>query len=217
MITRILPQRMERAQRRVGRGGRGAERAAFATGALVLILTLNPVEVRACIIDNMASLFADGVPAMRTAAFSNGPAPWAPFTIAQAIVTRRPVQLTEARSNLVHTLPATALLVSYRWTFGDGLTARGFAIVHRYAHAGLYTLTVSGYDTHGRHWFVFDRALLRVVPSDQALTANLGYGALRAVSTLSSVTWPIDAVLVLVASALVVRRTRTRVGIIGTC
>jgi len=45
--------------------------------------------VATCAIDNVASLLADGVPAMRTTSAPHGAAPWAPFTVAQAIAQAR--------------------------------------------------------------------------------------------------------------------------------
>jgi hypothetical protein len=61
-----------------------------------------------------------------------------------------------------------------------------------------------------RQWFPFDQALVRIVPPDQVVQANLGYYALQAVSFVSSGPgWACDAALVLLLS-LAVRRWRPR-------
>ena len=172
-----------------------------------LLLGLAPRTATACAIDNVASLLADGVPAMLTTSAPHGAAPWAPFTVAQAIASGASVRLAESPADLARTLPPAVRAAPYRWAFGDGGARLGHAVVHRYAHAGTYRLTVSGYDGTTRRWFAFDAALLRVVPADQVLRANLGYDALQGVITLSGVTWPVDGVIVALVLALLVRRT----------
>ncbi len=173
-----------------------------------LLLGLAPRPARACAIDNVASLLADGVAAMLTTSAPHGTAPWAPFTVAQAIASGASVQLAEEPADLARTLPPAVRAAPYRWAFGDGGASLGHAVVHRYARAGTYRLTVFGYDRGARRWFAFDQAVLRVVPADQVVGANLGYDALQGVITLSGVTWPIDGVIVALALVLLVRRTR---------
>jgi hypothetical protein len=174
--------------------------------ALLLALILAPASAAACAIDNVASLLANDVPAMLTTAAPHGDDAWAPFTVAQALATGAPVRLTEAPSEPARTLPPATRATPFRWVFGDGAMALGHAVAHRYARPGLYHLLVSGYDRGARRWFIFDSALLRVVPADQILRANLGYEALRAVIVLSSLTWPVDAALVLAVLVLLRRK-----------
>jgi len=178
------------------------------TALTALLLTLTPGAVAACAIDNVASLLADGVPAMLTTSAPHGALPWAPFTVAQAIASGASVRFAEAPADLARTLPPAVRVAPYRWTFGDGGASLGHAMVHRYARAGTYRLTVFGYDGTTRRWFAFDEAMLRVVPSDQVLRANLGYDALQGVIALSGVTWPVDGVIVALVLVLLVRRTR---------
>ncbi len=173
-----------------------------------LLLGIAPRMATACAIDNVASLLADGVPAMLTTSAPRGASPWAPFTIAQAIAAGAPVRLAEAPADLARTLPPAVRAAPYRWAFGDGGVAESHAAIHRYAHAGTYRLTVSGYDRTARRWFTFDAAVLRVVPADQVLRANLGYTALQSVITLSGLTWPINGVLVAGVLVVLVRRSR---------
>ena len=174
----------------------------------VLLLGRAPRPAMACAIDNVASLLADGVPAMLTTSTPHGATPWAPFTVAQALASGAPVRLAEAPADLVRTLPPAVRAAPYRWAFGDGGASLGHAVVHRYARAGIYRLTVSGYDRGARRWFAFDQAVLRVVPADQVVGANLEYDALQGVIALSEVTWPVDGVIVALVLVLLVRRTR---------
>jgi len=173
-----------------------------------LLLGVPPRTATACAIDNVASLLADGVPAMLTTAAPHGTAPWASFTVAQAIASGASVRLVEEPADLARTLPLAVRAAPYRWAFGDGAASLGHAVVHRYARAGTYRLTVSGYDRGARHWFAFDQAILRVVPADQVVGANLGYDALQGVIALSGVTWPVDGVIIALVLVLLVRRTR---------
>ena len=179
-------------------------RAMVLGGALILGIP-GPLAA-ACEIDNVASLFANGVPAMVTTAMPRSVALWAPFTLAQAMATGAPVQFTEAQADLARTLTPAVRTAPYRWTFGDGGVALGHSVIHRYAHAGTYRLTVSGYDHSVRRWFTFDAATLRVVPADQELGANLGYNVLRGVIALSGITWPLNGAIIVAVVVLLVRR-----------
>jgi len=174
-----------------------------------LLLGLAPSAATACAIDNVASLLADDVPAMLTTSTPHGTSPWAPFTIAQAIAPGTPMRFAEEEADLARTLSPAVRAAPYRWAFGDGSMALGRAVVHRYARAGLYRLQVSGYDRAMHRWFVFDGAVLSVVPANQVLQANLGYIALQGVIVLSGLTWPIDGILVAGVLVLLVRRSRT--------
>ena len=71
----------------------------------VLVLALRPGMAATCAIDNVASLLADSVPAMLPRSVPRGAAPWAPFTLAQALAASAPVGLTEAAADLARTLP----------------------------------------------------------------------------------------------------------------
>jgi hypothetical protein len=182
-----------------------------------LLLALLPGAAQACTIDNVASLLADGVPAMRTTSVPRGAAGhgaglWAPFTLAQALAVGVPVHLAEDAKDLARTLPAHVRAAPYRWTFGDGSVGFGHTVVHRYARPGAYRLTVWGDDGVTRHWFAFDQAVVQVVPGDQVLRANLAYHALQAVIALSGLTWPLDTVLVVAVLALLVRLRRSGAG-----
>ena len=184
-------------------------RSFVASCALAALLVIaRPTATRACAIDNVASLSANGVPAMLAGDRPAAGGAWAPFVLAQAFAPNTPVRLEEARADLARTLPATVRTATFRWDFGDGTMALGHEAVHRYARPGRYHLLVYGYYGRERRWLGFDSAMVRVVPASQLLQANMWYEALRAVITLSGVTWPLDALLVCIAATLLLRHPR---------
>lgn len=166
-----------------------------------------PRAATACALDNRASLYTDGVPALLTASGPHGSGPWAPFTIAQAIGAAAPVRFMEAQADLARTLPPIMRRAPYRWAFGDGTIAVGYSVMHHYAQPGWYIVTVFGFDRVARGWVAFDQAVAHVVPPDQVLWANLGYQALRGVIALSGVTWPLDGVLIAAVLVALLRQT----------
>src|SRR5438105_1298070 len=114
-------------------------------GALLLAFALEPGVAAACVIDNTASLSANGVRATPTTAAPSNAGPWAQFTVGKAFASRAPVRFAELHSDLVRSLPPATLAAPFRWAFGDGATMQGHAATHRYAHPGLYRLTVYGF------------------------------------------------------------------------
>ena len=180
--------------------------ASCAIGAL--LAAAHPTSTWACAIDNVASLSANGVPAMLAGTPPTAGGAWAPFVLAQAFAPNTPVRLREAPADLARTLPATVQAAPFRWDFGDGTTALGHEAIHRYARPGRYHLLVYGYYGRERRWLVFDSAMVRVVPASQLLQANLWYEALRTIIAISGITWPIDAALVCIAAILLLRHPR---------
>jgi hypothetical protein len=179
--------------------------------ALLLALALAPEVAAACVIDNTASLSANGVRATPTTTAPSGPGRWAQFTLGKAFASGAPVQFAELHSDLVRSLAPATLAAPFRWAFGDGVTALGHVATHRYAHPGLYRLTVYGFAQPTHSWFPFDNVLVRVVPPDQVLQANLGYYILRALDVvMSGVMWLIDAALILLVLIALRSRLRTR-------
>ena len=179
--------------------------------ALLVALALVPGAAAACALDNRASLSANGVRANITTEAPAGTRLWAPFTIGKAFASGAAVQFSDLRSNLARSLSAATLAAPYRWAFGDSTTMLGHTATHRYAHPGIYVLVVYGFDARTRTWFPFDKALVRIVPPDQVLQANLGYYALRALDVvMSGVMWLIDAVLILLVLLVVRSRLRAR-------
>jgi len=177
--------------------------------ALLLALALEPGAAAACVIDNTASLSANGVRATPTTATPSGPGPWAQFTVGKAFASGAPVQFAELHSDLVRSLAPATLAAPFRWAFGDGATALGHVTAHRYVHPGFYRLTVYGFAQRTHSWFPFDNVLVRIVPADQVLQANLGYYVLRALDVvMSGLVWLIDAALILLV--LIALRSRLR-------
>lgn len=184
---------------------------AGALGATVLAFALMPGVAAACAIDNTASLFVGGVQATSNTAAPTGTGLWAKFTIDKAFASGTPVQFGEARNELARTLSPATLAAPYRWVFGDGSAALGHTPSHRYARAGTYRLEVYGFSKATKSWFPFDQALVRIVPPDQVLQANLGYYALRAFDVvMSGVMWLIDALIVAFVGYVVIKRRRAR-------
>ena len=184
-----------------------------AAGILLLALLVMTGTATACVIDNKASLFANGVQATLNPAAppSNGAALWARFTLDKAFASAAPIHFGELRADLQRSLAPATLAAPYRWEFGDGSGALGHTVAHRYARAGLYRLTVYGYATATHSWFPFDNALVRIVPPGQLLQANLGYYALRALDVvMSGFMWVIDALLVGLVLYIVVSQRRRR-------
>ena len=184
-------------------------RAGWFVGALLLAFA--PVGASACVIDNTASLSANGARATLTTDMRVGAALWAPFTFTKSFAADDSIQLAESRADLARSLPPSMLAAPYKWSFGDGATALGHVVTHRYAHPGLYQISMYGYNAGTHGWYSFDKALMRVVPPGQVLGANLGYYALRALDVvMSSLLWLADAALALLVLAVVVSRRRAR-------
>ena len=99
-----------------------------------LLVTLAPVSASACVIDNTASLSANGVRANPTTDVSIGAALWAPFTFTKVFAVDDSIHLTESHADLARSLPPSMLAAPYKWDFGDGTSALGHSVLHHYAH-----------------------------------------------------------------------------------
>jgi hypothetical protein len=184
-----------------------ASAAPRALGVVFLALALRTGVAGACTIDNRTSLVANGVLASITPTSPTGARLWAPFTINKSFARRETVQFSELWADLRKTMAPMILAQPFRWSFGDGATALGHVVTHRYTRSGTYLLMVYGFYSPRRQWFPFDQALVRIVAPDQVVQANLGYYAGQAVSFVSSGPgWACDAALVLLLLSLPVRR-----------
>lgn len=185
-------------------------RLSYVPIAMALVAALSPGIASACVIDNTASLYADGVRATpSTSAPSNGF--WAPFTVDKAFASRAILHLTEARSDLERSLTASELSAPYRWLFGDNTTSLGHAVSHRYRRPGSYRITIYAFSQRTHRWFPFDNVAVRIVPPDQMFQANLGYYTLRAVDiVVSGLFWIIDALAALLLGYIVFLAIRSR-------
>ena len=121
---------------------------------------------RACGMDGIPSLSVNGrIVAVNSALTSNaGFDHWTPFVTRGAYPVGRPVLLTENKANVEQSLPPEAFKYPWKWTFGDGATARGMSARHVYRRPGAYILSVQAYLVAGaqRQWYSFDKVTIRV-------------------------------------------------------
>ena len=87
---------------------------------------------------------------------------WAYFSFPGRYHARMPIRFTEDRTQLRHALPTDALRHPWRWDFGDGTHALGWAVTHRYAHSGLYRITVQAYYSTWHRYFPFDNVRISI-------------------------------------------------------
>lgn len=121
---------------------------------------------RACGMDGIPSLSVDGrVVAVNSALTSNARFDtWTPFVTRGAYPAGRPVLLAENKANVAQSLPPEAFKYPWKWTFGDGATARGLSARHVYRRPGAYILSVEAYLIAGaqRQWYTFDKVTIHV-------------------------------------------------------
>jgi hypothetical protein len=151
---------------------------------------------RACSIDGIPSLSLDG----RLVTFNYGQATkenisyWAAFSLGTATANKE-VYLREDLAKIRKALSPKAFITPFRWTFGDGASASGQAVQHRYRRPGWYKVNVDYYYPPQRKWIVFDSAQLHVlgVPgaahnaASAGLAPQLAGGSLAAVAGLALV------------------------------
>jgi hypothetical protein len=119
---------------------------------------------RACAVDNIASVRADGQLAIHNAVTPDGStiSRWAPFVFRKPFAHGQAITFSENLRELARTLPPDIVRGRWLWRFGDGATARGQVVSHRYLNARYYLLTVSMPLPHVRGTFVFDAVDIRV-------------------------------------------------------
>jgi PKD domain len=152
-VTRILPSRF------------GAMVRAVPALIVTFILLVFVPAARACSLDGIASLSVNG----NVASINAGQATastfryWAPFTLL-AVAPGDTSRFSENLSNVRLSIPKESASLPFRWSFGDGTTAIGQSVTHRYARIGWYRLTVQYYWPSHRQWLEFDSAEQHVVP-----------------------------------------------------
>jgi len=134
---------------------------------LVLGGTLLGAEVaRACGMDGVPSLSVNGRVVSINAALTSDAQfdKWTPFVARGAYASGHALTLQENNANVAQSLPPSAFKYPWRWTFGDGATARGMSARHVYRHPGSYILSVEAYLVAGaqRQWYSFDKVTIRV-------------------------------------------------------
>ena len=119
--------------------------------------------VIACGIDGVPSMTMNGrlVAINYAQATKANFAHWASFSLG----TARPgvdLRFSENARELHKSLTARAFATPFQWTFGDGSTARGLTVAHRYAKPGWYKVNVNYYYTPRKSWIPFDSAQLQI-------------------------------------------------------
>jgi PKD domain len=178
-----------------------------AIAATVLLAQGSVDTARACSLDGVASLSANG-----TMASLNGDSAtastlkyWAPFSLLAAAPGDR-LRLAENLSNVRKSIPAQSARLPFTWTFGDGVTAIGQTVSHSYARTGWYRIAVRYYWPAHRQWVEFDSAEQHIVPQGDLLRANIGYYAGNVILTIVRVA--IWATLLGVLALLVLQKAR---------
>lgn len=140
-------------------------RAASAAAVVAILSVMGCGDARACAIDGVPSLLADGVRAV-----TNPVAPtratvhnWAPFVFRTPFRTGRAVHFGEDLRALEGVLPPEVLHGRWHWRFGDGTLGAGVAPWHRYASGGRYLVTVYVTLPGRAGTFTFDAAIMPVV------------------------------------------------------
>lgn len=178
---------------------------------LASALILAPSVARACTLDNVASVSANGERAILSTSQPSPGKPWAPFRFAQAYAIGTPVTLQEARSDLTRSLPAALLAAPFRWRLGDGQVVRGMSVTHHWTRSGDYLVQVYAYAAARAQWLLFDSVLVHVVPASQLWQANLGYHLLQGLNVAFSwlgrlITGALAALLIYSVAAYLRRR-----------
>jgi PKD domain len=137
------------------------------TGALTLAAAIGltaPHPTHACTIDGKPTAFANGTRAvLSNVRFTPATArTWTLFSFPGRYHAHTLIRFTEDRGQLQYALPADSLKRAWRWDFGDGTHAMGWAVTHRYAHAGIYRITVNAYYAVWHRYFPFDNVRVSI-------------------------------------------------------
>ena len=161
-------------------------RLAFGLAIIAALLLGAPAAARACTLDNVASVSANGEQAILSTDQPRSGEAWAPFRFAQAYAIGSRITLGEERSDLAKSLPADMLSSPFRWVLGDGSSVRGTSVSHAWARQGTYLVRVYAYAASRARWLLFDSVLIQIVPSSQLGAANLGYHVLQGLNVTFS-------------------------------
>ena len=139
----------------------------FLGGALIVLSAIAltaPPTAGACTIDGKPTALANGSRAVLShVTFTLGTArTWALFSFPGRYRAHALIRFTEDRGQLRYALPADALRHTVRWDFGDGTHAVGWAVTHRYAHAGIYRITMNAYYSIWHRYFPFDNVRISI-------------------------------------------------------
>ncbi|HWE60495.1 MAG TPA: hypothetical protein VHB98_02175 [Chloroflexota bacterium] len=185
-------------------------------GMLALILlALQPSLAQACSLDGIASISMNGNLASLTAGAPTAAnrAHWASFTLLAAAPNTN-LRLSEDLNKVHQALADPALKTPFRWSFDDGVTTRGFSVVHRFAQIGWHRVTVSYYWPDQKRWIEFDSAQVQIVPASELLKTNFLYYAGKVLLfAMRAIVWIAAGIIILAAVAVRLQRMqRRRVG-----
>jgi hypothetical protein len=131
---------------------------------MLAIALVSAHGTNACDLDGKPTAFANGARAVLShATFTLEAArTWALFSFPGRYHAHTPIRFTEQRGQLRYVLPSDSLRHTVRWDFGDGTHAMGWAVTHRYTHAGIYRITVNAYYSTWHQYFPFDNVRISI-------------------------------------------------------
>ena len=149
-----------------GSRGRQCQAAWGALPASLIAIAAYAAGARACAVDDVPSLRADGARVVLNSAIRTrlNVATWAPFVCPHPIRIGHAVRFGEDMAELARSLPPQIVHGRWVWRLGDGTSAQGGTVRHLYRRAGTYRITV-GVPIPGARVFTFDAAQVRVVSS----------------------------------------------------
>ncbi|GAA6143162.1 PKD domain-containing protein [Hydrogenophaga sp. 5NK40-0174] len=68
----------------------------------------------------------------------------------------------DGTETILSNYPSDNTVKTYRWSFGDGATARGSTVTHTYTSAGSYRVTLTVTDTAGREGSASENITVRI-------------------------------------------------------
>ena len=173
-------------RRRIG----GLSHLLGVASGLLLCAWLTPAAY-ACNLDGIASLSVNGNVASLTTSrpTASNLGYWSRFTLLAA-APGDTLRFSENLANVSLSIPAASTKLPFSWSFGDGSSAVGQSVSHRYARTGWYKVTARYYWPARRQWVEFDSAEQHIVPQSDLLWANFGHYAGSAfVTVLRIVIW----------------------------
>jgi hypothetical protein len=146
----------------------------FATAALVALVAgpwLTAADARACAIDSVPSLTADGQIDRLT---QNPPttaaelATFAPFELPRSYAVGHTIVFAELRNEVAKSLVPDAMKRPWHWQFGDGASAAGWTVRHAYTQPGRHRIVVEAYSPVTRQWIQFDQVSITIAAAPRS-------------------------------------------------
>jgi hypothetical protein len=128
-------------------------------------------SARACALDNVPSLTADGQLDRITTdppTTSAQLATWSPFILPRTYTAGHAITFAEIRKEVARSLVPDAMRRPWHWEFGDGGTAVGWTVRHAYARGGHWRIVVYAYSPVDQQWHDFDHVTITVASASHA-------------------------------------------------